>query len=52
MRAKRVLTMGTNEEKMMNQLWSVLGVDSKVTPNHLTLGEWGMKSTTKVFYWK
>ena len=28
----------------MNQVWTALGIDPKVTPNHLTLGEIGMES--------
>ena len=28
----------------MNQLWQALGIDSKTTPNHLTLGEIGIES--------
>ena len=44
MRAKRKLTAGTKESKLVQQLWQALGIDPKTTPNHLTLGEIGMES--------
>src|ERR1700761_5395932 len=44
MRAKRLITSGTRESKLVNQLWQALGIDPKTTPNHLTLGEIGMES--------
>ncbi|XP_054161075.1 fatty acid synthase-like [Oppia nitens] len=44
MRAKREITSGTKESKLVNQVWVALGIDPKTTPNHLTLGEIGMES--------
>ncbi len=44
MRSSREAQIGTSEERLINQLWSALGVDPKTTPNHLTLGELGMES--------
>ena len=43
-RAKRVTQEGSRESKIVNQVWSALGVDPKTTPEHLTLGEIGMES--------
>ena len=44
MRAKRSVLTGTKESKLVNQVWTALGIDPKTTPNHLTLGEIGMES--------
>jgi len=36
------------EERLINQLWSTLGVDPKTLPNHITLGELGIESMIAV----
>ena len=40
--------MASHEERLIDQLWSALGIDPKATPNHLTLGELGMESMVAV----
>ncbi len=41
MRADRETKAGSLEERLINQLWSALGVDPKTLQNHVTLGELG-----------
>ncbi len=48
MRADRETKAGSLEERLINQLWSALGVDPKTLPNHVTLGELGIESMLAV----
>jgi thioesterase domain-containing protein/acyl carrier protein len=36
--------MSSSEDRLLGQLWSALGVDPKVIPSHITLGELGLES--------
>jgi fatty acid synthase len=47
-RADRETKAGSLEERLINQLWSALGVDPKTLPNHVTLGELGIESMLAV----
>ncbi len=48
MRANRQIQSGSQEERLLSQLWSSLGVDPKSTPSCVTLGEIGMESIIAV----
>jgi thioesterase domain-containing protein/acyl carrier protein len=43
-RASRETQSGSLEDRLINQLWTSLGVDPKTLPPHVTLGELGMES--------
>jgi thioesterase domain-containing protein/acyl carrier protein len=47
-RADRETKAGYLEERLINHLWSALGVDPKTLPNHVTLGELGIESMLAV----
>ena len=47
-RMDKQLKTGSSEENVIKQLWAALGIDPKVVPNHVTLGELGMESFVAV----